>query len=211
MNKVLKLNTLYAIVFKLCDLLKDELYKNKVIQEIRNTVLEYGQVLSKQDLLELIKVKVKETSIRHSSLRNQFQKSKISQIEQDIENIDKKLVYTNDQNLIDRRKKLQTELNELYKEKTEAAYIRSRAKWIEHGEKNTAFFLNLEKQHQNNNCITKLKDENGHIAQDDKSILSQIETFYTKLYTSTGPKQSDIANYLNDTNFKNTLSPNEMK
>ena len=190
-------------------LLKDELYKNKVIQEIRNTVLEYGQVLSKQDLLELIKVKVKETSIRHSSLRNQFQKSKISQIEQDIENINKKLVYTNDQNLIDRRKKLQTELNELYKEKTEAAYIRSRAKWIEQGEKNTAFFLNLEKQHQNNNCITKLKDENGHIAQDDKSILSQIETFYTKLYTSTGPKQSDIANYLNDTNFKNTLSPND--
>ena len=51
-------------------LLKDELYKNKVMQEIRNTVLEYGQVLSKQDLLELIKVKVKETNIRHSSLRN---------------------------------------------------------------------------------------------------------------------------------------------
>ena len=73
------------------------------------------------------------------------------------------------------------------------------------------FFLNLEKQHQNNNCITKLKDENGHIAQDDKSILSQIEYFYTKLYTSTGPKQSDITNYLNDTNFKNTLSLNDSR
>ena len=162
------------------------------MQEIRNTVLEYGQVLSKQDLLELIKVKVKETSIRHSSLRNHVQKSKITHIEQDIENVDKKLVCTNDHNLIDRRKNLQTELNELYKERTETAYIRSRVKWIEQGEKNTAFFLNLENQHQNNNCIAKLKDENGHIAQDDKSILSQIESFYAKLYT--GPKQSDITN-----------------
>ena len=170
------------------------------MQEIRNTVLEYSQVLSKQDLLELIKVKVKETSIRHSSLRNQFQKSKITQIEQDIENVDKKLVCTSYHNLIDRGKNLQTELNELFKERTEAADIRSRAKWIEQGEKNTVFFLNLEKQHQNNNCITKLQDENGHRAQDDKSILSQIESSYTKLYTSTGPKQSDITNYLNDTN-----------
>ena len=51
-------------------LLKDEIYKNKVIHEIRQTLSEYNEILSKQDVVELIKVKVKEISICHSFVTN---------------------------------------------------------------------------------------------------------------------------------------------
>lgn len=41
---------------------------------------------------------------------------------------------------------LQTQLDEIYLKKAEGAYIRSRAKWIEDGERSTAYFCRLEKK-----------------------------------------------------------------
>lgn len=44
--------------------------------------------------------------------------------------------------------RLQNKLDEIYCKKAHGAYIRSRAKWIEEGEKNTSYFSNLEKNCQ---------------------------------------------------------------
>ena len=54
-------------------------------------------------------------------------------------------------------KKLQKLYDDLYEQKASGAQIRSSAKWVEKGERNTRFFLNLEKQHQLNNCILNLQ------------------------------------------------------
>ncbi len=40
---------------------------------------------------------------------------------------------------------LQRRLDDLFLEKARGTFIRSRAKWLEFGEKNSAYFLNLEK------------------------------------------------------------------
>lgn len=48
---------------------------------------------------------------------------------------------------------LQSQIDELYLIKAQAAYIRSRAKWVENGEKNTSYFCNLEKCRQEKNNI----------------------------------------------------------
>lgn len=45
-----------------------------------------------------------------------------------------------------RKRNLQTQLNELYHKKAKGAQIKSRAKWINEGEKNTKYFLGLEKK-----------------------------------------------------------------
>ena len=190
-------------------LLKDDVYQNTIRNEIRQTVHGYSQFLSKQDLIELIKVKVKEISINYSVCKNNIRANKILQIESDLENLDKKLIFNNDPNLICRRKNVQAELNELYKTKTEAAYIRSRAKWIEQGEKNTSYFLNLEKQHQNSNRITELIDKKGNVVQNDKGILNLVTDFYTNLYTSIEPNQSNIDDYLSDLRLMETLTDDE--
>jgi len=39
---------------------------------------------------------------------------------------------------------LQNELDTLYLEKAKGAFIRSRARWLEEGEKNTTYFLTLK-------------------------------------------------------------------
>jgi hypothetical protein len=44
---------------------------------------------------------------------------------------------------------------------TKGRQIRSRVKWIEEGEKNTAYFLGLEKTRQTKKAINELYDKNG--------------------------------------------------
>ena len=52
---------------------------------------------------------------------------------------------------MNKKRKLESELKELINKKAKGAQIRSRAKWIDEGETNTAFFLTLESSHQNKN------------------------------------------------------------
>lgn len=49
------------------------------------------------------------------------------------------------------------QLDELHLEKASGAFVRSRAKWLEHGEKNSAYFFGQEKHRQSKKKIYKLK------------------------------------------------------
>lgn len=61
---------------------------------------------------------------------------------------------------MNRKRKLENQLNNLYDKKAQGAQIRSRAKWVSDGEKNTKYFLSLEKKHQTLNVIHEVLGEN---------------------------------------------------
>ena len=50
---------------------------------------------------------------------------------------------------MNRKRDLESQLSNLYDKKTKGAQIRSRAKWVQEGEKNKNFFLGLEKKTSN--------------------------------------------------------------
>ena len=52
--------------------------------------------------------------------------------------------------------KVKSDLEALYDKKVEGIIIRSRARWHEHGEKNSKYFLNLEKRNNIKKHIKKL-------------------------------------------------------
>ena len=52
--------------------------------------------------------------------------------------------------------KFKSELEALYDQKVEGIIVRSKARWHEHGEKNSKYFLNLEKRNHIKKHITKL-------------------------------------------------------
>ena len=65
--------------------------------------------------------------------------------------------------------------------KAKGAQVRSRIKYIEEGEKNSNYFLGIEKSKGAQNTIKEIKDNNNTIF-DPLRILSHIETFYNTLY-----------------------------
>ena len=78
---------------------------------------------------------------------------------------------------MNRKRELENQLNELIDTKSKGAQIRLRANWVNEGEKNTKYFLSLEKKNQSSNVITKLNTENG-IVSSEGEYLRKCVLFY---------------------------------
>ncbi len=77
----------------------------------------------------------------------------------------------------------QNKLDNLYMLKAKGAFIRSRQKWMEEGERNSAYFFRLEKSHSKTNSIQQLKIDNT-LCDNPKLIATYCSNVYSKLNTS---------------------------
>jgi len=78
---------------------------------------------------------------------------------------------------------VQERIEKLYEKNVEGIIVRSRARWHEHGEKNSKYFFNLEKRNHIKKHIQKLR-MCGVITTDPFEILEAEKTFYENLYKS---------------------------
>ena len=69
-------------------------------------------------------------------------------------------------------------------DKVKGAIFRSKVKWIEEGEKNTKYFINLEKQNYNIKYIKTLIDNNGTSITDATAIMNEQKDYYKNLQSS---------------------------
>ena len=67
---------------------------------------------------------------------------------------------------------------------SKGAIIRSRATWYEKGEKNKKYFLGLESHRGKKGCIRKIFTSSGHLTSDPKRIMTEVEQFYSDLYST---------------------------
>lgn len=84
---------------------------------------------------------------------------------------------------------LEGELRSLTERENEGAKIRSRAQWIEEGEKPTRYFFKLCSSHRTGNYIEALKDGTGQKISEEGGKRVLIENFYRDLFTK---EQVDI-------------------
>ena len=84
----------------------------------------------------------------------------------------------------------QKELESFYEKKVEGTIIRSLARWYEHGERSSKYFLNLEKRNHVKKHICKLHI-NGSITTDPLRILNEQKRFYQELYQSFNKKSKN--------------------
>ena len=85
--------------------------------------------------------------------------------------------------------------------KAEGTYFRSKVKWAEKGEKNTKYFLNLEKQHFNQKYIKKLIIQDSIEVTDPHQILEEQQKHFENLYHSKQSQgQEDYSDFLYSNN-----------
>jgi hypothetical protein len=90
----------------------------------------------------------------------------------------------------------------------EGVKIRSRAKWIEEGEKNSKFFCSLENQNFISKSMNKLITSNNNNITDQTDIIEEVRVFYKQLYSKRDAEDINLGNIINKQTFK-MLSDND--
>ena len=190
-------------------ILNDTAYKTelpKVIQHVKQNF----NFLSKQMIWEVCKIKVKEFTIAYCTKKQAIKKNLIKDIEQKLEHKEQELIDSNyKQNIKIEKDNLADTLHSIVEKQKEGAKIRSRARWVEEGEKSTKYFFNLEKKNVSNNTIKQLKKSNGEYVSTNNEILEEQYNFYNKLYESDNISEDNIKQYLNKINDLKTLDEQE--
>ena len=188
-------------------LLKDIHYTQHLNDEIDHFKAE-TTTIDPNSKWELFKIRVREITItycqnKQRKLRTQIQAdtAKLNEMESELANNPQK------PNLKAEITKIKTKLEVESLAKARGAQIRSRIKFIEEGEKNTAYFFNLEKRKGSANTITHLQNEEGLIISDQASVLNEQVKFYTKLYKKDPVDDNRDSTYITDFLGANSAIP----
>ena len=192
-----KLNNSHLNDETFCDSIKS------IIDETQN-----GNYDSYGGLWDVIKFKVKDYSIGYGIRKKKEQtkaksdlENKLTTIKSNISEIDS----ANGQRLSELYCELNTveeKLNSIKSKEIQGIITRSKAQWVEEGERSTRYFLGLEKIKQKRKTISKLKNDGGDVLLDQESISSHVTTFYQNLFTSRRPDHRTVTDYITNSNLQ---------
>lgn len=166
-------------------------YINQIKTTIEGVKDEYqnDKSVSASLLWEMIKLKVREQTLRYAKTK----KAKMLREEEELEkkiNMLQRQIDTGCNNAYEKLainiqlEQKTKELEKIIEYKTKGAIVRAKCRWYNEGEKNSKYFLSLEKRHYKNGVISQLKLGENEFASSDKEILSECETFYRDIYSS---------------------------
>ncbi|CAJ1069845.1 unnamed protein product [Xyrichtys novacula] len=148
---------------------------------------------------ELMKYEIRKLAIRLSRKTSRHNKEKELQLVTQIFPLSEKTDPTSAE--VEQLAYLQTELDKLFEGKARGAFIRSRRKWLEQGEKCTKYFFSLEKRNYEMSSLCKLKIHDA-VCENEKLISQYVARFYEKLY------MTDLLNEDKMSLFLQTIQPN---
>jgi len=145
--------------------------------------------INDQLFLEVLLMEIRGETIKYASKKKRENIKRENALEKDIERLEEKIANSNtSSDLLEIINAKKIELEEIRQEKIKGVMLRSKARWVEHGEKPTSYFLNLEKRNYVNKSILHLKNAEGDDLRDGDQIMNETFNFYSKLYES---KESD--------------------
>ena len=163
-------------------LLYNQAYVAKIKKVISNTARNLSNETNKGMVWDLIKMSVRAETIKFCSLEKRKRDFMEKELEREIERLTLKYNTLHDEKILDQIETMKTELESINGLKTKGNIIRARAKWAEEGEKNTSFFLSLEKRNSENKNISQLQINNTIITEREEIMEEQLK-FYKSLYT----------------------------
>ena len=193
------------------DLLTDLEYVNKVKQTVKDTVEQYKNpnliednfsetkfLIDDQLFWETLKMEIRKMSISHSSFKKRERLKEEKELLVHINALETNLSESPSQELKKKLEEKQTELEKIREPKIKATMIRSRARWVELGERPTTYFCSLEKRNYTNKALPFIQLEDRVVTKQEE-ILAEQAHFYKTLYST---KYSGEATeyFLNDDN-----------
>ena len=143
-------------------LLSEMKYVQEIKTTIESTVSQYKDDTSVNPVLlwEMIKLKVRGKSISYAAYKSVATKKREEMLKRKTGLLEKHLDNVNNTNssyhiVVERIFSLKKELENIIEYRTKGAIIRSKSQWYNEGEKNSSYFLNLEKRHYKQGRISQ--------------------------------------------------------
>ena len=134
---------------------------------------EYKSYLGPQLFLEILLLKTRELAIKHSSEKRKEAKIERETLEKKIRNFEKYITINKVEELREKKERLET----IRQKHIEGVVIRSRARWIEHGENASSYLWHLERRKfQSKRMMSLVRDDQIEIT-DATMITEEIKIF----------------------------------
>jgi len=174
-------------------LLKDSEFIELIKREVDRLKDELVEMDDKGLKWDLVKCKLRSTIISYSIHKSKTKKEYEGKLLKAISSKEIELADSGDPEVLEQLESLKQEHDSIQKERAQGAIIRSKAEWASEGEKNTSYFLKLEKHNAQVKHIKMLVTDKG-IVECPKEVLGAEKEFYEKLYTEECDRQSSFEN-----------------
>lgn len=166
-------------------LLSNEKFIETMESNIPSWIEDSNDIIDNRLKWDFVKYKIRKESIQFSKRLAKTKREKELELNLKYQEAEKCLQNNPTRENKEVRDKFKCELESYFKTKVDGLVIRSRARWHEHGEKNSKYFLNLEKRNHVKKHMRKLF-LSGVITSDPFQILNGQKRFYSSLYRSSG-------------------------
>ena len=130
---------------------------------------------------EILKKNVKDCCKEFARNSTSEKELVMSQLSENITELEEKLDELSE-NQVKTLERSKDDLNSLMMEKANSLIFRSKVRWTDMGEKNTNYFLSLEKIRYNARTANQLEDENGKTVYSDSEILKVQRKYCVDLF-----------------------------
>ena len=162
-------------------LLLDDSFKQYIKNLIQQVKLEYVHE-NPQVIWEICKIKIREFAIKYSKEKQKKSRSYFDRLQNELAKQSEKVDNNPSESEFKKLEKIREEVDKLYTYKCKGAYVRSREKWMEFGEKSTKYFLKRETSNGKKKEIDCIQ-QNGKTITGKDEILKTITNYFSRLYS----------------------------
>ena len=134
-----------------------------LIKRTISNVIQEAKFENKNVLWEYLKCQIRTDTMVYASQKAKIKRAKEIELENRLENLEQNL--QNNENNFLKYQLLKNEWEDKQRERTNGIMVRSKAKWVEYGEKNSKYFFNLEKRNYNIKYIKIIKRSLNQMVQ----------------------------------------------
>ena len=160
-------------------------YNLEKLDDVDNDIFE--PIINPQLFLDVILLESRSKTIAFSSAIKKRDINLEKDLENEIKHLENSNLETHFESLKDKKEQLQL----LREKKLKGTLIRSRARWVEQGEKGSRYFCNLENRNFVSKRMSSVIDKDGNEITDYDEINNEVLQFYKQLYSS---RESEIEN-----------------